>query len=181
MTDSAQFQVSEWTRLCEINIPRAVENILRTPPEQQQIIPEEILQFEKKLGEPVRVHNDDKIRRQKVQQQKTFVKKATNNVSSQEGRLADDLEPAFADMEMRVALSKLTLQKIPATSNRESSHIRKMKTSELPLLDHVFAEGLYFTLADVVLFPCIHYFLVRIALVEDPQSCLARRLLHSPS
>ncbi|XP_072857942.2 glutathione S-transferase C-terminal domain-containing protein [Pogona vitticeps] len=152
-------EVSEWTRLCEISIPQAVENILGVPLDQQQTIPEEILQFEKKLGEPVRVHNDDKIRRQKVQQQKSFAKKSPNNVSSQEGRLAENLEPAFADMELRVALSKLTLRKTPATVNRESSHIRKMKTSELPLLDHVFAEGLYFTLADAVLFPCIHYFL----------------------
>ncbi|KAJ7327072.1 hypothetical protein JRQ81_016831 [Phrynocephalus forsythii] len=160
-------EVSEWTRLCEISIPQAVENILRGSADQQQTIPEEILQFETKLGEPVRVHNDDKIRRQKVQQQNAFVKKSTNSVSSQEGRSAENHEPVFADMELRVALSKLTVQKNPATVKREASHIRKMKTSELPPLDHVFAEGLYFTLADVVLFPCIHYFLGSIKKHQD--------------
>ncbi|XP_062991720.1 glutathione S-transferase C-terminal domain-containing protein [Elgaria multicarinata webbii] len=152
-------EVSEWTRLCEISIPLAVENCLKVSPEQHQNIPEEVLQFEKKLGEPVRVHNDDKIRRQKVQQQKTFVQKASNDASSQAERFAQNLESCPADLELRVAFSKLTVQKMPLATNREPSHIRKMKTSELPLLEHVFAEGLYFTLADVVLFPCIHYFL----------------------
>ncbi|KAH0615895.1 hypothetical protein JD844_026512 [Phrynosoma platyrhinos] len=151
-------EVSEWTKLCEISIPLAVENFLQVSPDQHQSIPEEILQLEKKLGEPVRVHNDDKIRRQKVQQQKTFDKKS-NDVSSQGENVTDVLEPCGADLELRVALSKLTLQKIQGATSREPSHIRKMKTSELPELEHVFAEGLYFTLADVVLFPCIHQFL----------------------
>ncbi|XP_033016223.1 glutathione S-transferase C-terminal domain-containing protein isoform X1 [Lacerta agilis] len=151
-------EVSEWTRLCEISIPRAVENFLRVSSDQVQSIPEEVLQFEKKLGEPVRVHNDDKIRRRKVQQQKTFVKEACKDVSSQEGRLAENLDSPPAELELSLALSKLTVQKTPVAAKREPSHIRKMKTSELPLLEHIFAEGLYFTLADVVLFPCIHHF-----------------------
>ncbi|XP_042324705.1 glutathione S-transferase C-terminal domain-containing protein isoform X2 [Sceloporus undulatus] len=151
-------EVSEWTRLCEISIPLAVENFLQVSPDRRQSIPEEILQLEKKLGEPVRVHNDDKIRRQKVQQQKTFVKESNNDISSQEENVIDVWEPCGADLELRVALSKLTLQNIQGATSREPSHIRKMKTSELPQLEHVFAEGLYFTLADVVLFPCIYHF-----------------------
>ncbi|XP_053111082.1 glutathione S-transferase C-terminal domain-containing protein isoform X2 [Hemicordylus capensis] len=153
-------EVSEWTRLCEISIPLAVEKFLAVSSDQHQNIPVEILQFEKKLREPVRVHNDDKIRRQKVQQQKAFVKKVTNKMSSEEGSLAEDLAFSPGDLELRVAFSKLTVQKGPVAANREPSHIRKMKTSELPPLEHVFAEGLYFTLADIVLFPCIHHFLV---------------------
>ncbi|XP_053111089.1 glutathione S-transferase C-terminal domain-containing protein isoform X5 [Hemicordylus capensis] len=152
-------EVSEWTRLCEISIPLAVEKFLAVSSDQHQNIPVEILQFEKKLREPVRVHNDDKIRRQKVQQQKAFVKKVTNKMSSEEGSLAEDLAFSPGDLELRVAFSKLTVQKGPVAANREPSHIRKMKTSELPPLEHVFAEGLYFTLADIVLFPCIHHFL----------------------
>uniref|UniRef100_A0A670HZV4 GST C-terminal domain-containing protein n=1 Tax=Podarcis muralis TaxID=64176 RepID=A0A670HZV4_PODMU len=138
--------VSGWTRLCEISIPQAVENFLSVSSDQVQSIPEEVLRFEKKLGEPVRVHNDDKFEDRKFIRQKTFVKEACKDVSSQEGRL------------LSLALSKLTVQKTPVAVKREPSHIRKMKTSELPLLEHVFAEGLYFTLADVVLFPCIHHF-----------------------
>lgn len=164
-------QVSDWTRLCEISIPLAVENFLKESLNQCQNIPAEVLQFEKKLGEPVRVHNDDKIRRQKVQRQKTLDKAATQNVLPPEEQLAENLASAPANLELRVAFSKLTVQKMPVATNREPSHIRKMKTSELPPLEHVFAEGLYFTLADVILFPCIHQFLVRIFALMTVQNC----------
>ncbi|KAJ6668878.1 hypothetical protein lerEdw1_012364, partial [Lerista edwardsae] len=153
-------EVSEWTRLCELSIPLAVENVLKESPDQHQNIPAEVLQFERKLGEPVRVHNDDKIRRQKVQRQKTFDKAATQHVLPPEEQVAENLASSPADLELQVAFSKLTVQKMPVATNREPSHIRKMKTSELPPLEHVFAEGLYFTLTDIILFPCIHQFLV---------------------
>ncbi|XP_029769373.1 glutathione S-transferase C-terminal domain-containing protein-like isoform X1 [Terrapene carolina triunguis] len=162
-------EVSQWTRLCEFSIPQAVESLLNASPDQCQAIPPEVLLLEKKLGEPVRVHNDDKIRRQKLQQQKAgdktaapaLAKRATKNLSPEEGTIVeikDQEEPA--SLELKVAFSKLIVQEIPATTNREPSHIRKTKTSDLPPLEHVFAEGLYFTLADVVLLPCIHQFLV---------------------
>ncbi|XP_060102962.1 glutathione S-transferase C-terminal domain-containing protein isoform X1 [Heteronotia binoei] len=150
-------EVSEWTRLCEISIPLAVEDFLKLSPGQHENIPVEILQLEKKLGEPVRVHNDDKIRRQKVQQQNLLVKKGSND-SSEERKPREIQESSPVDLER--SFSNLTVQKNPVSTKREPSHIRKMKTSELPPLEHVFAEGLYFTLADIVLFPCIHQFWV---------------------
>ncbi|XP_048364995.1 glutathione S-transferase C-terminal domain-containing protein isoform X2 [Sphaerodactylus townsendi] len=150
-------ETSEWTRLCEISIPRAVENFLRLSPGQHLSTPVEVLQFEKKLGEPVRVHNDDKIRRQKVHQQSSLAKKESSN-SLEERKSREIQESSLADLEL--PFSQLTVQKNPVSTKREPSHIRKIKTSELPPLEHVFAEGLYFTLADVVLFPCIHQFWV---------------------
>ncbi|KAM9142987.1 glutathione S-transferase C-terminal domain-containing protein isoform 2-T4 [Pangshura tecta] len=161
-------EVSQWTRLCEISIPQAVESLLNASPDQCQAIPPEVLRLEKKLGEPVRVHNDDKIRRQKLQQQKAgdqtatpaLTKRATKNHSSEEGTVMEIKDQEPASLELKVAFSKLVVQEIPAATNREPSHIRKTKTSDLPPLEHVFAEGLYFTLADVVLLPCIHQFLV---------------------
>ncbi|XP_032079994.1 glutathione S-transferase C-terminal domain-containing protein [Thamnophis elegans] len=152
-------EVSEWTRLCEISIPLAVENFLKVSQDPHENIPKEILLFENKLGEPVRVHNDDKIRRQKVQQQKMLDNTASTDISSKEDWTMENQELTSADLELRTAFSKLTLQKMPLATNREPSHIRKIKTSELPPLEHIFAEGLYFTLTDIVLLPCIHYFL----------------------
>lgn len=112
------------------------------------------------------MHNDDKLRRQKLKQQEAagagppFAKeKAMSEVHSQE--TSEGLESSSKSLELKVAFSKLTVQDEPATTNREPSHIRKAKASDLPPLEHVFAEGLYFTLADIVLLPCIHHFLVR--------------------
>ncbi|XP_004476274.1 glutathione S-transferase C-terminal domain-containing protein isoform X4 [Dasypus novemcinctus] len=158
-------KVSQWTRLCELTIPLAIENFLRESSEQPPTIPVEIRQLEKKLSEPVRVHNDDKLRRQKLKQQKaagvglSLAKEKTKN-KVHKLETSEDLTSEPNSLELEVAFSKLTIQEEPATTNREPSHIRKAKTSDLPPLEHVFAEGLYFTLADIVLLPCIHHFLV---------------------
>ncbi|XP_071664317.1 glutathione S-transferase C-terminal domain-containing protein isoform X1 [Patagioenas fasciata] len=155
-------EVSQWTRLCEISIPLAVEEFLAASPEHCQAVPPDILQLETKLGEPVRVHNDDKIRRQKLQQQKAVAKAAVpllgKAAASEEGKPVEMHE--LPSLELSIAFSKLLDKEVSDAVNREAPHIRRTKTSDLPLLDHVFAEGLYFTLADIVLLPCIHQFLV---------------------
>ncbi|XP_067992964.1 glutathione S-transferase C-terminal domain-containing protein [Melanerpes formicivorus] len=155
-------EVSQWTRLCEISIPLAVEGFLKASPEQRLTVPPDILQLEKKLGEPVRVHNDDKIRRQKLQQQKAGAKStmpAVGKEATEEGKTVEMQEHPLQSLELSIAFSKLLVQERSDVGNREASHIRRTKTSDLPPLDHIFAEGLYFTLADVVLLPCIHQFL----------------------
>ncbi|XP_036045870.1 glutathione S-transferase C-terminal domain-containing protein [Onychomys torridus] len=157
-------EVSQWTRLCELTIPLAVENFLQKTSDQPPTIPEEILQLERKLSEPVRVHNDDKLRRQKLKQQKTAgvePPSGKGKAKSQAGaqQPSKELAGSSKSLELKVAFSKLTVQD-PAAANREPSHIRKAKASDLPPLEHVFAEGLYFTLADIVLLPCVHHFLV---------------------
>ncbi|NXC47601.1 GSTCD protein, partial [Penelope pileata] len=156
-------EVSQWTRLCEISIPLAVEAFLMASPEHCRTIPADILQLERKLGEPVRVHNDDKIRRQKLQQQQagaTATVPALGKGAAEEGKTVEVLEHPLPSLELSVAFSKLHAQEESNAVNREAPLIRRTKTSDLPPLDHVFAEGLYFTLADIVLLPCIHQFLV---------------------
>ncbi|NXH16799.1 GSTCD protein, partial [Bucco capensis] len=156
-------EVSQWTRLCEISIPLAVEEFLTASPECCQTIPADILQLERKLGEPVRVHNDDKIRRQKLQQQKAGAKAQMPGLGkgeTEEEKTVEMPEHQLPSLELSIAFSKLLVQEVSDAVNREASHIRRIKTADLPLLDHVFAEGLYFTLTDIVLLPCIHQFLV---------------------
>lgn len=138
--------MSKWTRLCEIDIPSAVEEHLKTPTSLQKRPPPSILALERRLGEPVKVHNDDKIRRQKLKEQRRSEKSSDGERSP---------------LELRAALAKLSVDSVPSSATRENSEIRKVKTTELPPLEHVFAEGLYFTLTDVVLLPCIYLYLVR--------------------
>nr|KAF6392127.1 glutathione S-transferase C-terminal domain containing [Pipistrellus kuhlii] len=159
--------VSQWTRLCELTIPLAIENFLKESSEQHPSIPAEILQLEKKLSEPVRVHNDDKLRRQKLRQQKAarvgpsgFKEKTKTKSKAQRQETSDASDPLSKSLELEVAFSKLTVQEEPAAPTREPAHIRKAKASDLPPLEHVFAEGLYFTLTDIVLLPCVHHFLL---------------------
>ncbi|XP_042840024.1 glutathione S-transferase C-terminal domain-containing protein isoform X2 [Panthera tigris] len=166
-------EVSQWTRLCELTIPLAIENFLKESSDQHPTIPAEILQLERKLSEPVRVHNDDKLRRQKLKQQKAAgvgPAHAKSKVLRQE--TSEELDSSSKSLELQVAFSKLAVYEEPATTNREPSHIRKAKVSDLPPLEHVFAEGLYFTLADIVLLPCIHHFLEKgIEVMFSPHPC----------
>ncbi|XP_072479283.1 glutathione S-transferase C-terminal domain-containing protein [Notamacropus eugenii] len=155
-------EVSQWTRLCELSIPLAVERFLRESPGPQPPIPEAVLQLEKKLREPVRVHNDDKIRRQKLKRQQDAQVPRQDPGAGPQGVLRERAEPPAESLELRLALSRLSIQEAPSENAREPVHIRKVQTSELPPLDRVFAEGLYFTLADLVLLPCIHQFLAHI-------------------
>ncbi|KAF3852556.1 hypothetical protein F7725_005911 [Dissostichus mawsoni] len=151
--------VSKWTRLCEIGIPSAVEEHLKDPTNQSEQLPLSILTLERRLPAPVKVHNDDKIRRQKLQEQRRNEKN-----ESPAGNSNSESEPVQPpqvgdELELRAALAKLSVDSVPTATTRESCEIRKVKTPHLPLLQHVFAEGLYFTLTDVVLLPCIHQYL----------------------
>ncbi|XP_034044141.1 glutathione S-transferase C-terminal domain-containing protein [Thalassophryne amazonica] len=148
-------EVSKWTKLCEIDIPSAVEEHLKNPTNEHLQVPLSILQLEQRLREPVKVHNDDKIRRQKLRQQRLNEKTGQGNKESesQSGHSSEDSE----GLELRTALAKLDSVLILTT--RENSEIRKVKTTDLPPLEHIFAEGLYFTLTDVVLLPCIYHYL----------------------
>lgn len=154
--------MSKWTRLCEIGIPSAVEEHLKKATNQYQQLPLSILTLERRLSEPVKVHNDDKIRRQKLQEQRRNEK---NGSPEGQGNPDSESEPgqsprAGDGLELRAALAKLSVDSVPSLTTREDSEIRKVKTTDLPPLEHVFAEGLYFTLTDVVLLPCIHQYLV---------------------
>ncbi|XP_063041597.1 glutathione S-transferase C-terminal domain-containing protein [Engraulis encrasicolus] len=142
-------EVSRWTRLCELEIPCAVEEHLGSP--AQYSIPPAVLLLEKRLGEPVKVHNDDKLRRQKLQQQTT----------SQSALQEDDGSGGAvgSGVELDAAMAKLTTDGTTDADLKKPADIRRVKTTQLPELEHQFAEGLYFTLTDVVLLPCIHQYL----------------------
>ncbi|XP_026026994.1 glutathione S-transferase C-terminal domain-containing protein [Astatotilapia calliptera] len=151
-------EVSRWTRLCEIEIPSAVEEHLQNPANDDQQVPLSILTLERRLAEPVRVHNDDKIRRRKLQEQRREESaESQENLDSESG--LGQSSQACDGLELRAALAKLSVDSVPALATRENSEIRKVKTADLPPLEHVFAEGLYFTLTDVVLLPCIYQYL----------------------
>ncbi|XP_072351467.1 glutathione S-transferase C-terminal domain-containing protein isoform X7 [Scyliorhinus torazame] len=174
-------EVSQWTRLCEISIPLAVEGFLKDLSDQKAAIPPEILHLEDKLREPVRVHNDDKIRRQKLQLLSKEREKDPDEKASERslGCYFDEGADTTRDskkenkdmevdsLELRTALSKLSVEQVPAVTSREQPCIRKVKTTDLPTLERVFAEGLYFTLTDVVLLPCLHYFFVSLGNCRD--------------
>ncbi|CAL8353535.1 unnamed protein product [Boreogadus saida] len=160
-------EVSHWTRLCEIGIPCAVEEHLQNPTDPSLHLPEAILHLEKRLGEPVKVHNDDKLRRQKLREQKQQQNKKKHCKEAEEKQATE----AGESLELRAALAKLSVEDaVLSPATREHCEIRKVRTADLPPLEHVFAEGLYFTLTDVVLLPCIYHYLCSLQTNSAPSS-----------
>ncbi|XP_068178589.1 glutathione S-transferase C-terminal domain-containing protein isoform X2 [Antennarius striatus] len=154
-------EVSKWTRLCEISIPSDIEEHLKNPASPCQQVPPSVLALEQRLAEPVQVHNDDKLRRQKLQEQRWNEKNASRvGKGNRDHESGSGQSPEVCDgPDLRAALAKLTVDAVPTLTTRKSSEIRKVKNTDLPSLEHVFAEGLYFTLTDVVLLPCIYQYL----------------------
>lgn len=132
-----------------------MEEYLRSTGKQDSQVPAAVLHLEQKLGEPVKVHNDDKIRRQKLQLQQE--EETGPQETSASGPLPSQ---GSVGLELRAALAKLSVDAVQTPATRGPSDIRKVKTTKLPPLEHVFVEGLYFTLADLVLIPCVHHYLV---------------------
>ncbi|XP_038611060.1 glutathione S-transferase C-terminal domain-containing protein [Tachyglossus aculeatus] len=137
-------EVSQWTRLCELGVPLAVERFLRWAGEDAGPVPPEIRQLEEKLGEPVRVHNDDKIRRLQLKQRRAVGERA--GPEPPEGTRGSPAAPP----ERKAATTEPSL----------GAPGGKVPTPALPPLHRVFAEGLSVTLADLVLLPCVHPFWV---------------------
>uniref|UniRef100_S4RR43 Glutathione S-transferase, C-terminal domain containing n=1 Tax=Petromyzon marinus TaxID=7757 RepID=S4RR43_PETMA len=166
-------EVSQWTRLCEVTFPAAVQSLVNAvrsspqPPCRRSSLPQEVLELERRLGEPVRVHNDDKLRRPHG-----FRSVSTDGVgpcggplpvlghsSASRVRYPGVIETKESTVELAAALARLACVGSGAGPGREAPSVRRVVTAQLPALEHVFAEGLYFTLTDLVLFPCVHLLL----------------------
>lgn len=65
---SAPAEVSTWTKFCEIDLPRATQEILQGEVSNRQI-PFELAQFEIHLRQPVKIHNIRKRMQQAQMQQ----------------------------------------------------------------------------------------------------------------
>ncbi|XP_039264733.2 glutathione S-transferase C-terminal domain-containing protein-like [Styela clava] len=76
------------------------------------------------------------------------------------------------DKRQRVLLQKLD-KSIGNEPIKDSLISKKEKqvvwTKDLPQLEHVFAEGVDFSISDICIFPCVHYFLktTNISLIKD--------------
>jgi len=127
----ATSEVSSRTNLCEVIGPTVIDkwNI-----NTKSIVPEAILLFEQLLNEPIKIHNRDK-------RQRILLK------SLAEATLPSD---TFDDSETDDKAAKFYRTNLNAKL--------AVRTNDLPSLEHVFAEGVEFTLTDLAMLPLIHTF-----------------------
>uniref|UniRef100_A0A8C4PY55 Glutathione S-transferase, C-terminal domain containing n=1 Tax=Eptatretus burgeri TaxID=7764 RepID=A0A8C4PY55_EPTBU len=144
-------EVSRWTRLCEVILPEAVGRLTQ-PGKLHTVsdIPVDLFELEQLLREPVRVHNDDKLRRHKLQEACSETADSTHNF------MEGDVEELVSRFDVLETGGKTEQTR----RRREAPRVRRAARDDLPSLRHVFAEGLDFMLTDLLLLPSIHLFLV---------------------
>ncbi|KPJ15607.1 Glutathione S-transferase C-terminal domain-containing protein-like [Papilio machaon] len=130
-------EVSIWTKFCEVDIIRTVKDIITT--EHMNEVPINLIRFENHLNKPVRVHNVYRLARE-------LKKVNLNNIDNK--------------TEHSNSSNKLSDKERPSKPRKWKSNCRKAleidcttKIEDLNI-SHKFAEGPFFTLADLILLTC---------------------------
>ncbi|XP_013179993.1 PREDICTED: glutathione S-transferase C-terminal domain-containing protein homolog [Papilio xuthus] len=130
-------EVSVWTKFCEVDIIQTVLDVVTT--EQMNEVPINLIRFENHLNKPVRVHNVYRLVRE--------LKKENKNVIDKKKEITNSLnEPSNKDRSSKPRKWKSNCRKaheIDCTTKIEDLNI-----------SHKFAEGPFFTLADLILLTC---------------------------
>ncbi|RVE45451.1 hypothetical protein evm_009886 [Chilo suppressalis] len=130
-------EVSIWTKFCEIDIIKSLQGILTC--EKLEHLPIHLVRFENHLSKPVRVHNVYKIAR-------TLKKDSTLKI--EELKITDKNSKEEKENKIRLSKPRKWKSKIKPELQIDSS----TPIEDLDVI-HQFAEGPFFTLADLVLYP----------------------------
>ena len=125
----ATSEICSRTNLCEVIGPTVIDEWSHST-----VIPTALLLFEKLLKEPVSIHNRDK-------RQRVVLKQLTESIMT--GEAQSNKEPK---------------EKVLKQSRTIMNQKLKVKTNNLPPLEHIFAEGVELTLTDLALIPLVHTF-----------------------
>lgn len=143
-------EVSVWTKFCEIEILETTNDLLENmdrifcPKDNATfVIPHNLARFEKHLKQPLRVHNVYKVARDV----------ANKSYKAQEAifHKTDPENPKQGSLRSNVKYRNWKSKNKPIFID-SSTPIDDLQ------LEHLFAEGPYLTLADLILYPC--YFLI---------------------
>lgn len=168
-------EVSVWTKFCEIDILQVTKLIYTSIPtgdHRTTNIPTELLRLESHFRQPVRIHNKGKRQHElSKRKSKNNVSRSFSSASNRESNSASDNNQKSAGVhaesngeydvmdQLSVSLSSCNTSGDRHFQSKKQQQQLQQKKS-LPSLHHRYAEGIDQTLADVILFSCIHYLLV---------------------
>lgn len=134
----ATSEICSRTNLCEVIGPTVIDEW-----KYSSTVPNALQIFEKLLEEPVVIHNRDK-------KQRIILKQLTKATL-----IDEDLTRAEPDIKVAKLNRTILNQKL------------KVRTNDLPGLEHIFAEGIELTLTDLALLPLVHAFFKHCLLDQD--------------
>lgn len=137
-------EVSIWTKFCEVDIIKTIQNILNI--DKLEEVPKNLVRFENHLKKPVRVHNVYKIARDlKKESLINDVTKAQNEIKTENGSKIKNNEK----------VRQVKSRKWKSNSKKDLQIDSSTKIEDLDVSHH-YAEGPYLTLADLLLLPSYH-------------------------
>lgn len=134
-------EASVWTKFCEIDVVKTVKDILTR--DKYEEVPVNMIRFENHLNKPIKVHNVYKFARD-------MKKESLINAINDEPPTV-----ATKDSDSVTRISKN--RKWKSNIKKELEKYNNVKIKDLDVY-HQFAEGPFFTLADLLLFPNFYVF-----------------------
>lgn len=132
-------EASIWTKFCEIDILKTVNEVLKA--DLLQEVPVNMVRFENHLRKPVKVHNVYKVARELTEDKKESIDSQSNINNNQD---------TSGDTKRENAKNRKWKSKSKSSNIDCSIKIEDLKIS------HQFAEGPFFTLADLILLPSFY-------------------------
>ncbi|CAH1777205.1 unnamed protein product [Owenia fusiformis] len=152
-------EVSPWTRFCETDLPVAIETALDLTDDAEIgniRIPDDLFKLENCFNEPAIIRNINKRKQQikklksKSSQNKMTPPKILNDIDhiahSVKDLNLDEVDRGIAEM---VDPQKMGVQKVDTS----------FKVENVPSLEHLYVQGADLTMADYMLFICVHMYL----------------------
>ncbi|XP_022258325.1 glutathione S-transferase C-terminal domain-containing protein-like [Limulus polyphemus] len=145
-------ETSVWTKFCEVEFPFATNNFLkdflksRLGGSSLLVLPVELVRLETHFRKPVKTHNIRK-RKQDILRNAKAEKEETEHFTS-------SFIQNCQINEKRKSLTLLEKKKL-STNDKRITEKHDLEENEWDL-NHVYTEGIDMTLADLVLFPCVH-------------------------
>lgn len=141
---------SIWTRFCEVDMPETVSSFFKQEDNSRKeiVLPSDLLKLEYHLQYPVKTHNILKRKQEFLDK----IKSCQNN-----GQYKD----IFDLTSLKLILSKEQLQLNSKTLSSQSKN-KKDKSCANVKLPHIYVEGIDFTIADIILLPCVHHLLCKL-------------------
>ncbi|XP_076329300.1 glutathione S-transferase C-terminal domain-containing protein isoform X1 [Tachypleus tridentatus] len=145
-------ETSVWTKFCEVEFPFATNNFVKDFLKSQLggssvfVLPVELVRLETHFRKPVKTHNIRKRKQDILRNVKAEIQKTNCFISS-----------FNENCESNGKQKSLNLLKKNNLSISDERVTEKHDIEEnIWDLNHVYAEGIDMTLADLILFPCVH-------------------------
>ncbi|ESO93684.1 hypothetical protein LOTGIDRAFT_104845, partial [Lottia gigantea] len=147
-------EVSGWTKLCEVDLPDAILNLVEMDikEENEIAIPVDLLKLEMHFSKPPKIHNDHKIKKRiLVENRDEILNSESVKIDVNDSVDTDELSRSISDSDSTTGDNYGCVKSEPYTIEEIISAFKTIAILDVEFV-HVYSEGLEMTVADLILF-----------------------------